>query len=309
MDCESASGDQADTPSHAIPDVRAVQPLLKEALAPLKSLIRHRGHMTPDWTHQLRIATRRADVALRLFEPNLHRRRTSDLRQQLRCWRHAAGTLRDLDVLRARCASDAVTPRDGIRLSADLQRWLLPRIDRQRSRARHKLRRLQKHSERRRFIRKMRRLIRHRPRPSDAGSAGLNGLVAAFLQEIAAPPVTLAQSHQTRIAARRLRYALELLQASLPETAQPLIDDLVELQDRLGRINDLAVATRFLKEQRKKVRDRRLQSELEQVGRDCELLAASRLEILGVDWSRLRDTSLALQQARSGGFDNLSPPV
>jgi CHAD domain-containing protein len=48
--------------------------------------------------------------------------------------------------------------------------------------------------------------------------------------------------HALRIDAKRLRYTLEFVREILPATADPLIAELVTLQDMLGELNDAQIA-------------------------------------------------------------------
>src|SRR5438445_799947 len=52
----------------------------------------------PEYVHQLRVATRRADAALRIFSACLPRKTYKAARRRLRGLRQAAGAARDWDV-------------------------------------------------------------------------------------------------------------------------------------------------------------------------------------------------------------------
>lgn len=59
--------------------------------------------------------------------------------------------------------------------------------------------------------------------------------------------LTVDQRHELRIDCKRLRYTLEFFQEIFPKKkVKPLIQLLSELQDCLGRLNDMAVATELL---------------------------------------------------------------
>src|SRR5262245_59535563 len=62
--------------------------------------------------HQMRVATRRAMVAIDLFEPLLSRRKSNWFRKHLRRIRKAAGPARDLDVMAKRLAGDVERGND-----------------------------------------------------------------------------------------------------------------------------------------------------------------------------------------------------
>src|SRR5205085_1507435 len=54
----------------------------------------------------------------------------------------------------------------------------------------------------------------------------------------AGDPAAVAELHNMRIAGKRLRYSLELLQTALPARVAPLLDAVQEIQERLGTIHD-----------------------------------------------------------------------
>src|SRR5262245_11473393 len=62
----------------------------------------------PEHVHQLRVATRRADAAMRAFADFLPRRKAKKLRRALKRIRRAAGEARDHDVMAMRFQ----TPRE-----------------------------------------------------------------------------------------------------------------------------------------------------------------------------------------------------
>ena len=64
----------------------------------------HEADRDPEHVHQLRVATRRADAALRIFRPCLPRKVYKEARRRLRTIRRAAGAARDWDVFLASLA-------------------------------------------------------------------------------------------------------------------------------------------------------------------------------------------------------------
>jgi hypothetical protein len=60
-------------------------------------------------------------------------------------------------------------------------------------------------------------------------------------------PSAVTELHNMRIAAKRLRYSMELLQPALPEEALPLLDRVQQLQEHLGAIHDDDVLQEMLR--------------------------------------------------------------
>jgi len=59
-------------------------------------------------------------------------------------------------------------------------------------------------------------------------------------------PSRLVELHDMRIAAKRLRYALEIFEVCFPE-ARPVLQDLGDIQEDLGAIHDLDVLADILR--------------------------------------------------------------
>jgi CHAD domain-containing protein len=202
----------------------------------------------PRGVHRLRIATRRTDAALRLFEPLLPPRRTDRLCKRVRKIRRAAGEVRDLDVLVKRLPDAAGPDTDVLPLLAELRSRRAERADRLVDRIRSSgTRRLRKQS--RRVLERIRWRADQTPRDADDGLMLLRPVMDEFRSAAEADLTDAAQLHQFRKCAKRLRYAVELLSRAVPGTAlQQLHGSLEALQDRLGGINDHAAATAILSE-------------------------------------------------------------
>ncbi|HEY6563797.1 MAG TPA: CHAD domain-containing protein [Pirellulaceae bacterium] len=208
-----------------------------------------------DYVHQLRVASRRANAALRLMESLVAKRRGQTWRRRLRRIRRAAGDAREMDVLIMRLEEEhgqGGPPRDAS--IGALQQWLRVR----RAQAQRMLR---QESERLnwdavwRDLRKLSASVRWRsrgPEPDwrEALERKLDAEWPAFAMKarsLLARPASRdsksaprpSQFHAFRVLAKRLRYGLEL---AGQDQAGPLLSALSTIQDRLGRMNDHATA-------------------------------------------------------------------
>jgi CHAD domain-containing protein len=200
--------------------------------------------------HRLRVATRRAGAALKLYRDFLPRKNARWIKKRLRKMRRAAGEARDLDVLADRVQRefpnhaavvlplvqcDRAAAQPAIVAAADVAR-------------RHD-----------RFVRKTKMLLERIESSTDEADSQaaarfqvwaplqLASIADAFMTALPGESSDTAALHQFRIRAKALRYAMELLAAginpTLMEEQYPVIK---ELQDRLGGINDrVASAARF----------------------------------------------------------------
>ena len=179
---------------------------LRKAL--LSQMERTAEDATEDAVHDLRVAVRRLSEALRLFGADSHSRK------QLRRIRDRAAAVRDRDVcmrLLRRPATDPVV--NYVRGQRDLAAaQLIAFLHRQ---LRHPMEKVQEQGTPQSLL----------PR------------VEVFLD---ADP---AQPHALRIAAKRLRYAIEVLN---PDGAEPWLKRLRQLQAQLGDLHDLQVAASLI---------------------------------------------------------------
>jgi CHAD domain-containing protein len=250
-------GMDADTPAHrAARHVLSVR--LEVVRERLPAVLQEVQTDTED-VHQLRVATRRADAAVRIFRDYLPSKVFKRTRRHLRRVRRAAGAARDWDVFAAETAARLA------RQPAAQQRgleFLLGYATGRRSTAQEEL--------------------------TEAGQrelAGLEafiaGVVAAVQPAAGAPEQTLLQLggpllraqlhdfehaasgdlkdyahlHQVRIAGKRLRYAMEVFASAFPaEFVDRLYPQVEEIQDILGRANDSHVAAGHLEQVRQQLR-------------------------------------------------------
>src|SRR5262245_37953091 len=114
--------------------------------------------------HQLRVSTRRATAALRLFDSVLPRKRSRWFRKRLKRMRKAAGEARDLDVLIERVREICTAEQTPGCAS------LLDRIGALRRAAQPAICEIHRKLKRQGFGRRLRRFVRRIAKPSQEGS-------------------------------------------------------------------------------------------------------------------------------------------
>jgi CHAD domain-containing protein len=201
----------------------------------------------PEHVHQLRVGTRRADAALRIFRDCLPRRVYRDARQRLRTIRRTAGAARDQDVflidLQQRVGEASVEEIPGLDF---LSGYTLG----QRDAVQVNLEVMEANPEKP-FVEFMVSTLGELNDPHHDGKLELIDLARALLSQLLGKLHEAATGdlkdyshlHQVRIAGKRLRYALEVFAdcfgPALRERLYPLIE---EMQDILGRANDSHIA-------------------------------------------------------------------
>lgn len=246
-----------DSPSQSQLTKRDLRQFARRTLKRLLSRLEHRiGGLTPDdadlveTIHQLRVTSRRADVALRVFRDWVPKRIRGDQAATLKKLRVAAGAVRDLDLMEVRWRPESGAAASQV--STDAAVWLHARIQQQRSEAFDRLmhwsrksRCRQRQKQTRRMLHRLQSHSAHRFERRTAHATAK--LVTAFCEAAPATANSLAESHQTRIRARRLRYGIELLQKIIPDDTTQLISLLESVQEALGQINDDATTNRFVR--------------------------------------------------------------
>ncbi len=225
----------------------------------------------PEHVHQLRVATRRASAALRTFESLIPSRRAAKLKKLLRKPRRAAGEARDLDVLLARLRDES--EMHGRRVLDDVLRRLSRKREQSQSRIKKAVARLRHERFKQKcsaLVERVRwRLPTAEPTYEVAARTLLRGPVDNFFTAAEADLSTTGNLHALRIAGKRLRYTMELLATALDDLVR---DDLYvqirALQERLGRLNDHAVAVSRFRQLSKTVEQRVSQYELEVLADD-----------------------------------------
>ena len=196
--------------------------------------------------HQLRVATRRAIAALRLFRQLTARKAARRLQKSLRALRRAAGDARDLDVLIERQAA-----------KAKHQKRVIERLRALRETAQQPVLEIHERLTARAKLANQVEAVLQGLRTKDWKDASFRSWASDRLHQAAedffdaAPQDSgdLEALHRFRIRGKRLRYELELLgPAFAAEFRKHCADVMTGLQDRLGNINDHVVAARHLEE-------------------------------------------------------------
>lgn len=200
----------------------------------------------PETLHQLRVALRRAESALNVYGDVIPRRRGVEIRKLLRRFRRATNEARDLDTIGVRLAQ--LEPASAAAITTAVNRRLED-IRPQIADARQELR----HDDL--FDRRVRSLLKKTRKPGkrrrevaasrlgDWALSRIRPLADSFLLAIPHDWHDAEATHRFRIAGKRLRYAMEVLSTALPSAYRESLYPLLEsLQERLGELNDLAVA-------------------------------------------------------------------
>lgn len=194
--------------------------------------------------HKLRVATRRAQAALRTFRDVLPPGATKRARELLRAIRQATDAARDIDVLFTRMES--VVPVEVLAILRDRRQQALVT-------AQARCRQMSGEGE---LARAFGALVR-KSHPRDKGDSTkpfpgwartrLARSTLRFQRASAVDLADVARLHDFRLRTKKLRYEVELLASVLPTTvrteAYPV---LMELQERLGEVSDGAVMRKQL---------------------------------------------------------------
>jgi CHAD domain-containing protein len=213
-----------------------------------------------DSVHQLRVWTRRANVALQLYQRWIPRQQWRWMKRQLKRVRRAANDARDCDVLLRRLSNS----KD----NKDATRWLESirnqRIDAQGPIA-HIRDRL---SHRQRFKHRIDRLVKsmrsrgkkksklYHSRFREWASQRLQRFLSRFFKAVPAAPDDSVALHCFRLRVKELRYAIELLGGGFPDQVRyQLYGEISAIQDRLGQLNDLSTSAARLQDKLKSCHD------------------------------------------------------
>ncbi len=204
-----------------------------------------------DSVHQMRVATRRAIVAIELFESLLPRSKSRWFRKQLKRIRKAAGPARDLDVMAKRLARDEEQTAGKAAFAQGLSE-LLEQVAEAREEAQVAIVKLHRKLKKAEFSQRVKKLVSRvrwrQPEASEplfhaAAAAGMRTIVTEFFAAAEADLECTQALHEVRLVAKRLRYAMEVfVDAFSPAFREELYPLVEQLQEKLGAVNDHVTA-------------------------------------------------------------------
>lgn len=199
----------------------------------------------PEHVHQLRVASRRAHAALRVFAEFLPRRRARRIEKHLHRVRRAAGAARDCDVQLAQLQRLA---KDGPLQTA----WVTQRVAARRAAAQTPIVEVYERLQAKLFPERIAELLHELETANVAADATTFGAHAAatlrrvskrFFKSEASSGDGFAALHRFRIQAKEMRYSLEIFSPVWPGTVRGEVYPVVErLQELLGDVVDSHVA-------------------------------------------------------------------
>lgn len=215
-------------------------------------LAAHLAEHDIEHVHRLRVATRRAAAALKLYRDWLPEKTRRWFKKRLRQIRRAAGEARDLDVLIQRLQRESgIQVEPIICFLAEKRRAVQPDIIRLADDMRRDDR----------FVRKAARLFRKIPssevdeqtvspeRFCDWAPQQLAKFRSSFVELLPEGSEGIEALHQFRIRTKALRYAIELLAPAFdPQLRKEVYPAVEQLQEQLGNITDHIAAIRLFAE-------------------------------------------------------------
>jgi CHAD domain-containing protein len=214
------------------------------AVAHWLPLAAHLADRDIEHVHRLRVSTRRAVAAIKLYRDWLPRKEHRWMRKRLKKVRRAAGDARDLDVFAQRLereGGERVAPV--LTMVAERRRQVQPAIVEVAERCRHEDQFVRRTSELLLGIRSPKDRKKSPMSFEDFARRQLHTSATEFFRVLPDDAADTTALHQFRIRSKELRYAIELLASGV----EPIVRDehypvVEELQERLGRINDHVVA-------------------------------------------------------------------
>ncbi|MDX1962908.1 MAG: CHAD domain-containing protein [Pirellulales bacterium] len=260
-----------------MPVLLAARDCLRDRLRWLWRLLRVAAHSDagqPEAVHQLRVASRRAQTALSMFRSLANTSEYAWIEKQVKKIRRSVGVARDADVLAEHYRH--IVPQLEKATAAPVK-LLLKRLQKHCDNGRLPLYRLAAKLKRKRFPERSQRCLRQilrlaKKNEADHTRPPFQVFAEQALQELwgeyrAAARMDLTQIdelHNLRLQTKTLRYAMELLAGAFaPGFREVLYPRVAELQERLGLINDHAVAIGKLRDIQANIEEKGLQRWLE----------------------------------------------
>ncbi len=240
--------------------------------------------------HQLRVSCRRVVASLQILSEFLPDRPRRSMVRRLKRLRQSAGETRDIDVLCQRWCSDKTLRRKHRRR---LQSFLNRRREKGLKKLRQELHRIAKDE----FQQNYAKLVNHIATRGQTRQAVEKKLLVRALRDYFAgspgPHVTVKDWHRLRIQGKQLRYKLELFRGTdRKDSISHILSLLAEFQDRLGQMNDHAVAVVRIRRWRRNLSNVKLRKTLKRLARaETDLLHGS-LETVRTRWTETRQAEL-----------------
>lgn len=289
----------ADTDRVVDAAARAVQEKLEETLERLAD-VTDGPTEDSERVHKLRVATRRAQAALRTFRKALPPGASKRAREQLRAIREATDAARDVDIFFARM--EAAAPVDVRAVLSERRREALVT-------AQACCRRLSGDGEAARAFGALVCKTRLRDKGdavkpfADWARARIAKSTRRFQRDSAVDFADVAALHDFRLRTKKLRYEVELLASVLPTRvraeAYPV---LVELQERLGDVSDSAVIREQLHDLSTERPVSVSEAALDPLLREAEVLLEGSLADFAAWWTPERAESLVSGLTRALEF-------
>jgi len=249
-----ADGKWIDGLKPGMPIAEAAKTVLTARFAVVKNylpLAVEKSHEDVEHIHQLRVGTRRANAALRVFEDAFPRKLLKQTKRTLRRIRQAAGNARDWDVLIL--ALPAAKPLGTTSAKPALD-FLLGYAFGERAAAQTFL--AEAAAEAGPLFNELSEELPLRAREPEANPPAnfgelavrqLGELFHTFTTDVEANPKEPKELHALRIAGKRLRYAIEIFADCFPPAMKETVYPEVEhLQEILGEVQDACVGVERL---------------------------------------------------------------
>jgi CHAD domain-containing protein len=207
-----------------------------------------------EYVHHLRVGTRRASAALRVFRDALPRKLLKATKRALRRIRRAAGDARDWDVFMLALPNEKALAGAKEKPALD---FLLGYAFGERAAGQVQLKTAA--SEAGPLLAEQSEELparAHEPQPDDGpppanfgelAARQLATLFATFTADVEANPTDPQKLHELRIAGKRLRYAIEIFAPCFPVGMKDNVYPVVEkVQELLGEVQDAAVGAERL---------------------------------------------------------------
>ena len=208
----------------------------------LRLAVKHPG-ADAEHVHQLRVATRRAQVALDIFSESFSNKRVRWFKKQLRTLRRAAGEARNLDVLIAQLKTANKKRKPTLALATVQRRKMQKSLSKLYKRLKHE--EFEKRSQR--IAKKARwRGAGDEPTFAEVARIKLRPKWEEFSTAAAADLSDINALHRLRILGKKLRYCMEPLATTFDQSfREELYPILGEVQKKIGIINDHATAKKY----------------------------------------------------------------